>query len=80
MSDTNPPEDPQAETAAAELSPAARILQLQQLHQQLDAEIDALYEYPYRDQLHLQRLKRQKLRLKDDIERLKGDLIPDLNA
>ena len=64
----------------AELSPAARILQLQQLHRQLDEEIESLYEYPYRDQLHLQRLKKRKLRIKDDIERLKDELIPDLNA
>ena len=35
---------------------------------------------PYRDQLLLQRLKKKKLRIKDTIERLKDDLIPDLNA
>lgn len=56
------------------------LLKLQQLHRELDAEIDSLNEYPYSDQLHLQRLKRRKLQLKDDIERLKDDLIPDLNA
>ena len=37
-------------------------------------------QYPYRDQLLLQRLKKKKLRIKDEIERLKDDMIPDLNA
>jgi hypothetical protein len=59
---------------------ATRILQLQQEHRALDTEIEALYEYPYRDQLQLQRLKKRKLQIKDVIERLKDELIPDLNA
>ena len=59
---------------------ATRILRLQQEHRSLDEEIEELYEHPYRDQLLLQRLKKKKLRLKDTIARLKGDLIPDLNA
>ena len=56
------------------------ILQLQQEHRDLDLEIASMYEYPYRDQLLLQRMKKRKLRIKDIVERLKNDLIPDLNA
>ncbi len=46
----------------------------------LDVEIMRLEEFPYLDQLQLQRLKRQKLRLKQNIERIKAMLIPDLDA
>ncbi len=46
----------------------------------LDLEIGRLQEFPYKDQLQLQRLKRQKLRLKQNIERIRDLLIPDLDA
>ena len=36
--------------------------------------------YPYQNQILLQRLKKEKLRLKDAIERLKDEMIPDLDA
>jgi hypothetical protein len=39
-----------------------------------------MYEFPYQNQILLQRLKKEKLRIKDAIERLKNDMIPDLNA
>ena len=80
MSDPNPPEDPIEQEETAEVSLATRILHLQEEHRSLDQQIAELYEYPYRDQLLLQRLKKKKLMLKDTIERLKDDLIPDLNA
>jgi hypothetical protein len=35
---------------------------------------------PYQNQILLQRLKKEKLRLRDRIEQLKDDLIPDLDA
>jgi hypothetical protein len=79
MSDLQPPED-NPEEPQEELSLAGRLLLLQQEHRELDAEIASLYGYPYRDQLQLQRLKKRKLMIKDAIERLKDDLIPDLNA
>ncbi len=63
-----------------EPTPAMRLLELQSRHRELDAEIARLYDYPYRNQIQLQRLKKEKLRLKDIIERLKDELIPDLNA
>ncbi|MCB1708657.1 MAG: YdcH family protein, partial [Halioglobus sp.] len=54
--------------------------QLQTRHRVLDSKIAELYSFPYQNQILLQRLKKEKLRLKDAIERLKDDMIPDLNA
>jgi hypothetical protein len=81
VSDLKPPEDPvQQQDAANELSPEDRLRQMLEDHRSLDERIKELYRFPYRDQLLLQRLKKQKLQLKDMIERLKDELIPDLNA
>ena len=69
------------EDAANEpLTPAMRLLQLQTRHRVLDSKIAELYSFPYQNQILLQRLKKEKLRLKDAIERLKDEMIPDLNA
>jgi len=62
------------------ITPAMRLLQLQTRHRALDHKIAELYDFPYQNQILLQRLKKEKLRLKDAIERLKDELIPDLNA
>ena len=58
----------------------AQIFALQTQHRELDAEIVRLHDFPYIDQLKIQRLKREKLRLKRAIEQLKDDQIPDLDA
>lgn len=58
----------------------SQLLALQTQHRALDLEIMRLQEFPYIDQLQLQRLKRQKLRLKQNIERVRALLIPDLDA
>jgi hypothetical protein len=68
------------EAANEDISPAMRLFELQTRHRALDARISSMYEYPYQNQILLQRLKKEKLRLKDAIERLKNDMIPDLNA
>ena len=69
------------EDAANEvMTPAMRLLQLQTRHRVLDNKIAELHGFPYQNQILLQRLKKEKLRLKDAIERLKDDMIPDLNA
>lgn len=69
------------EDAANEVfTPAMRLLQLQTRHRALDGKIAEMHEYPYQNQILLQRLKKEKLRLKDAIERLKDEMIPDLNA
>ena len=67
--------------AANELvTPAMRLMNLQAKHRELDSRIEELHSYPYQNQILLQRLKKEKLRLKDAIVRLKDDMIPDLNA
>lgn len=59
---------------------STQILAMQTKHRQLDLEISRLYDFPFVDQLEIQRLKKRKLRLKNTIETLKGQLIPDLDA
>ncbi|MEX1664525.1 YdcH family protein [Zhongshania arctica] len=59
---------------------SARILLLQIRHRALDTEITELALNPYQNQLLLQRLKKEKLRIKDEIQWLKDELIPDLDA
>jgi hypothetical protein len=49
-------------------------------HRDLDDVIDRLIEKPPFDQLQLQRLKKRKLGLKDQIIRLESQLIPDIIA
>jgi hypothetical protein len=49
-------------------------------HRHLDQTISNLRENPYGDQFLITRLKKRKLLLKDTIERLNSQLIPDLNA
>lgn len=68
------------EAANEVMTPAMRLLDLQTRHRALDQRIHDMYEYPYQNQILLQRLKKEKLRLKDQIELLKDEMIPDLNA
>ena len=49
-------------------------------HGDLDASIAALQGSIVPDQIQLQRLKRKKLRLKDQITKIKGNLTPDIIA
>ena len=58
----------------------ARIVELRHLHRDLDNTITQLQEGVYADQVQLRRLKKQKLQLKDELERLESLLIPDLDA
>jgi hypothetical protein len=77
-----PPEHDSSENDAANehVTPAMRLHDLQKKHRALDQKIAQMYEFPYQNQILLQRLKKEKLRLKDAIARLKDDMIPDLNA
>jgi hypothetical protein len=59
------------------------LLRLQALeveHHDLDDVIDRLVGEPGLDRLQLQRLKKRKLMLKDQIQRLRTRLIPDIIA
>lgn len=58
----------------------ARIQELQIEHRDLDDVVTRLSESLHVDQLQLRRLKKRKLLLKDQIERLRSMLIPDLDA
>lgn len=57
-----------------------RIETLRLEHRDLDDVIDRLVQDPNIDQLQIKRLKKRKLLLKDLIQRLESDLIPDLDA
>lgn len=57
-----------------------RIEQLQVEHRDLDDVIALLSVNPFGDQIQLRRLKKRKLLVKDMIEKLKSELIPDLDA
>lgn len=59
---------------------AARLEQLRLEHRDLDAAIGALADGGSSDQMQLARLKKRKLRLKDEISLLEDQLIPDIIA
>lgn len=53
---------------------------LREEHRDLDASITALIESGSSDQLQVARMKRRKLRLKDEIQLLEDRLLPDIIA
>ena len=57
-----------------------RLAELKREHQDLDEIIDRLWEDKPVDFLQLSRLKKKKLRLKDEILRIESDLLPDIIA
>jgi hypothetical protein len=57
-----------------------RLIELREAHRDLDDAIAALTGSPGQSQLQLQRLKRQKLSLKDQILKVENALIPDIIA
>ena len=59
---------------------AARLAYLRMEHRDLDTAIEALRSTAGSDQLQLARLKKRKLRLKDEIAALEDMLIPDIIA
>lgn len=58
----------------------ARLADLRQRHRDLDAAISSLEGAASGDQLQLRRLKKQKLQLKDQIQKLIDKLIPPIIA
>lgn len=58
----------------------ARLASISLDHSDLDAAIQALMLAPLPDMMVISRLKRKKLVLKDEIERLKDQLTPDIIA
>lgn len=57
-----------------------RIHDLSLEHKDLDDALLLMIEQPFIDELQLRRLKKRKLKLKDEIELLESKLIPDIEA
>lgn len=56
-----------------------RVIELEVEHRDLDAAIDLLQRAVH-EELHLRRLKKRRLLLKDHITQLKMQLVPDILA
>lgn len=56
-----------------------RVIELEVEHRDLDAAIDLL-QGAVHEELHLRRLKKRRLLLKDHITQLKMQLVPDILA
>jgi hypothetical protein len=67
-------------TESPDLEIDRRIAELRAAHRALDERISQLVEQGFPDQLEVQRLKKQKLALKDRIARLESDRLPDIIA
>ena len=67
-------------TDGSDIATASKLVRLRVEHRDLDAAIEALRSVPAPDQLQLARLKKRKLRLKDEIALLEDQLIPDIIA
>ena len=59
---------------------AAKLHTLKQEHRDLDTALAALVEGGAADQLQMARLKKRKLRLRDEIAALEDQMIPDIIA
>lgn len=70
----------QREALVSEEELKKRLEMLRIEHRDLDAAIDALSSAGATDQLQIARLKKRKLRLKDQISLLEDYLIPDIIA
>lgn len=57
-----------------------RLIELEMEHRDLDDAIDRLQETQNHDDLLLRRMKKRKLQLKDQILRLRMQLVPDIPA
>lgn len=57
-----------------------KLVELQREHQDLDDVIDRLATHQPVDFLQLQRLKKRKLSLKDMIQKIESQLLPDIIA
>jgi hypothetical protein len=57
-----------------------RIVKLRTRHSELDGEVDALTQNGVVDQLKYARMKKDRLRIKDEISTLEDQLTPDIIA
>ena len=58
----------------------AKINELRKLHSELDIEISKIVRVFPVDQVMLQRIKKKKLKLKDEISKLSSHILPDIIA
>ena len=59
---------------------SGKLAVLRQQHRELDEEILTIITAGVHDQLHLTRLKKRKLMLRDQISRIEDDCLPDIIA
>ena len=57
-----------------------KINELRKLHSELDIEISKIVKVIPVDQVMLQRIKKKKLKLKDEISKLSSNILPDIIA
>jgi len=57
-----------------------KLNKLKEEHRTLDVEIVHIMTTPVYDQVAVQRLKKRKLHLKDEMRKLKAKMIPDIIA
>ena len=57
-----------------------KINELRKLHSELDIEISKIVKVIPVDQVMLQRIKKKKLKLKDEIIKLSSHILPDIIA
>ena len=57
-----------------------RIVELELEHRDLDQLIEQLVRDPRFEELHIKRLKKRKLQIKDELAKLEDQLIPDILA
>jgi hypothetical protein len=74
----NSPTDPGAVPTMAELR--RKLEELRQEHRDLDDAIASLQQTAPFNQLQLQRLKKRKLMLKDQMAKIESKLLPDIIA
>lgn len=58
----------------------AQLERLKQEHRDLDSAIEVLLAVPGYDRLQVQRLKKRKLQLRDQISEIEDQLFPDIIA
>ena len=56
----------------------AKINELRKIHSELDIEISKIVKVIPVDQVMLQRIKKKKLKLKDEISKLSSHILPDI--